>query len=50
VTPQTGVPAAVRAPIPTDGSYAFSRVFLDFRRYTRVARSGRMNLRLFAGG
>jgi len=47
---QTGVPAAVRAPIPTDGSYAFSRVFLDFRRYTRVSPSGRMNLRLFAGG
>jgi hypothetical protein len=50
VTPQSGVPAAVRAPIPTDGSYAFSRLFLDFRRYTRVSPSGRMNLRLFAGG
>ncbi len=50
VTPQTGVPAAVRAPIPTDGSYAFSRLFFDFRRYTRVSPSGRVNLRLFAGG
>src|SRR5713101_5311652 len=50
VTPQTGVPAAVRTPIPTDGSYAFSRLFLDFRRYTRVSPSGRMNLRLLAGG
>ena len=50
VTPQTGVPTAVRAPIPTDGSYEFSRLFLDFRRYTRVSPSGRVNLRLFAGG
>src|SRR5256885_1806424 len=50
VTPQTGVPTAVRAPIPTDGSYEFSRLFLDFRRYTRVSPSGRVNLRPFAGG
>src|SRR5207247_11349242 len=50
VTPQTGVPAAVRGPIPTDGSYAFSRLFVDFRRYTRVSPSGRVNLRVFAGG
>jgi surface antigen Omp85-like protein len=50
VTPQTGVPTAVRAPIPTDGSYKFSRLFFDFRRYTRVSPSGRVNLRLFAGG
>ena len=50
VTPQTGVPAAVRASIPTDGSYAFSRLFLDFRRYTRVSPSGRVNLRVFGGG
>src|SRR5256886_13800081 len=50
VTPQTGVPAAVRGPIPTDGSYVFSRLFVDFRRYTRVSPSGRVNLRVFAGG
>src|SRR5947199_101529 len=50
VTPQPGVPAAVRGPIPTDGSYAFSRLFVDFRRYTRVSPSGRVNLRVFAGG
>lgn len=50
VTPQTGVPAAVRGPIPTDGSYAFERVFLDVRRYARVSASGRVNLRLLAGG
>ncbi len=50
VTPQTGVPAAVRAAIPTDGSYAFNRLFLDVRRYARVSPSGRVNLRLLAGG
>jgi surface antigen Omp85-like protein len=50
VTPQTGVPTAVRAQIPTDGSYTFSRLFLDFRGYTRVSPSGRVNLRVFAGG
>src|SRR2546430_13503094 len=49
VTPQTGVPAAVRGPIPTDGSYVFSRLFVDFRRYTRVSPSGRVHLRGFAG-
>src|SRR3989442_574616 len=50
VTPQTGVPAAVRGPIPPDGSSAFGRFFVDFRRYTRVSPSGRVNLRVFAGG
>ena len=50
VTPQTGVPVAVRGPIPTDGSYAFDRVFVDVRRYARVSASGRLNLRLLAGG
>jgi hypothetical protein len=50
VTPQAGVPAAVRGAIPTDGSYAFSRLFLDVRRYARVSPSGRVNLRLLAGG
>jgi hypothetical protein len=50
VTPQTGVPVAVRGTIPTDGSYAFDRLFLDVRRYARVSPSGRLNLRLLAGG
>lgn len=50
VTPETGVPASVRGPIPTDGSYAFRRAFIDFRRYTRVSPSGRVNVRLVAGG
>jgi len=50
VAPQTGVPAAVRGTIPTDGSYAFNRLFVDLRRYTRVSPSGRVNVRLVAGG
>jgi hypothetical protein len=50
VSPQVAVPAAVRRPIPTDGSYRFSRMFLDIRRYTRVSASGRVNVRLLAGG
>jgi hypothetical protein len=50
VTPQTGVPATVRGAIPTDGSYAFDRLFVDVRRYARVSASGRVNLRLLAGG
>ena len=50
VSPQTGVPTTVRRPIPTDGSYRFTRAFFDLRRYTRVSPSGRVNLRLLAGG
>jgi len=50
VAPQTGVPAAVRGAIPTDGSYTFNRLFVDVRRYARVSPSGRVNLRLVAGG
>ena len=50
VSPQAGVPATVRGPIPTDGSYEYSHFFLDLRRYTRVSASGRVNLRMIAGG
>jgi surface antigen Omp85-like protein len=50
VSPQPGIPPAVRGPIPSDGSYQFSRAFIDLRRYTRVSPSGRVNLRLVAGG
>ena len=49
VSPQT-LPAAVRAPIPLDGTYAFSRLLFDVRRYSRVSPGGRVNLRLLAGG
>ncbi len=50
VSPQTGVPAAVRGPIPTDGSYAFGTAFFDLRGYTRVSPAGRVNLRFLTGG
>lgn len=50
VVPQTGIPAAVRDPIPASGTYAFSRAFFDFRRYARVSPTGRVNLRLVLGG
>jgi hypothetical protein len=33
-----------------DGSYRFDRFLLDIRRYNRVSASGRINLRLLAGG
>ncbi|HXQ27980.1 MAG TPA: BamA/TamA family outer membrane protein [Gemmatimonadales bacterium] len=49
VTPQL-LPVGVRAPIPTDGSYEFTRFMLDVRRYTRISPTGRVNLRLFASG
>lgn len=49
VSPRT-LPAAVRRPIPTDGSYQFRRLFLDVRRYTRVSPAGRVNFRVLAGG
>ena len=50
VTPQTGVPSSVRRAIPTDGSYAFQRVFFDLRRYARISPSARVNLRVLTGG
>jgi hypothetical protein len=50
VSPQTAVPAAVRGPIPTDGSYSFGTAFFDVRRYTRISPAGRVNLRLLTGG
>jgi hypothetical protein len=49
VSPQS-LPVAIRQPIPIDGSYASSRAVLDIRRYTRVSASGRVNLRVLAGG
>lgn len=49
VAPQT-VPAFIRGPIPTDGSYEFSRFFLEARTYQRIGGFGRANLRLLFGG
>ncbi|HXM37275.1 MAG TPA: hypothetical protein VN908_01295 [Gemmatimonadales bacterium] len=49
VAPQT-LPATVRDSLPTNGPYAFNRLFFDLRRYTRISPSGRVNLRLVGGG
>jgi hypothetical protein len=50
VVPQAGVPATVRDSIPTSGAYRFDRMFLDIRHYARINPSGRVNVRLVAGG
>lgn len=50
VTPQAALPADVRRPIPTDGSYAYSKLWIDLRRYTRLSGAGRVDLRMLAGG
>lgn len=44
------LPITVRGSIPTDGSYAFSRIWLDARAYNRLTPSMRLNLRLAGGG
>jgi hypothetical protein len=49
VAPRNDVPPTVRDPLPI-GSYRYTRLFLDARRYARVSPSGRVNLRLVAGG
>lgn len=47
---QRALPESVRPGLPTDGSYRFHRLFIDARHYARVSPSGRINLRLLAGG
>lgn len=49
VTPEP-LPATIRAPLPTDGSYTFERVFVDLRRYERVGWAGQLSLRALAAG
>ena len=44
------LPATVRGTIPTDGSYAFHRVWLDARSYNRLTPGMRLNLRVAGGG
>lgn len=44
------LPTTVRAPIPTDGSYAYDRLSLDVRRYSRLTPSLRVHARLLAEG
>jgi hypothetical protein len=47
---ERSLPESVRPRLPTDGSYRFHRLFVDLRRYARVSPSGRVYLRLLAGG
>ncbi len=44
------LPTAIRAPLPTDGSYAFHRLWVDARRYTRLTPGTQVNFRLVGGG
>jgi hypothetical protein len=45
-----GLPTTVRDAIPTDGSYAFHRLWFDARSYNRLTPAMRLNLRLVGGG
>jgi hypothetical protein len=49
VAPVT-LPESVRPPTPTGGGYAFDRLTLDLRRYSRLTPSLRVNARLRADG
>lgn len=44
------IPGSIRRTPPTDGSYAYHRLFIDARRYTRVSPTGRLNIRVATGG
>lgn len=44
------LPEAVRPAIPTGGGYAFDRLLLDLRRYSRLSPGLRVNTRLRADG
>jgi hypothetical protein len=44
------LPETVRPPIPTGSSYAFDRLLLDLRRYSRLSPTLRVNSRLRADG
>ena len=44
------LPATVRGTIPTDGSYAYQKLWVDARSYNRLSPTMRLNLRLAGGG
>jgi len=46
----TDLPAGVRDPIPTDGSYEYSMFSLDARRNIRLSPESRLGLRLYGAG
>jgi len=44
------LPSTIRSPIPIDGSYSFSRLQVDARRYVRISPGSRVRVRLLAAG
>ncbi|MGB7212919.1 MAG: hypothetical protein WBC97_09835 [Gemmatimonadales bacterium] len=44
------LPTAIRGAIPTDGSYAFSRLWFDARMYDRLTPDMRLNVRVLGDG
>lgn len=44
------LPTAIRGSIPTDGSYAFSRIWFDARMYNRVTPDMKLNVRILGDG
>ncbi len=44
------LPTSIRAPVPTERTYAFNRVRLDLRRYNRLSPRSRLNFRFLAEG
>ena len=44
------LPSAIRPNIPTDGSYAFSRLWFDARMYNRLTPDMRLNARILGDG
>ena len=44
------LPVEVREPLPSSGSYGFSKVWFDLRRYARINTLARANLRVVGGG
>jgi outer membrane protein assembly factor BamA len=44
------LPTTIRAPIPTDGSYAFGRLTFDARMYNRLTPDMRLNARVVGAG
>ncbi len=49
LTPRV-LPASVRDPLPTTGTYEFDRLFIDLRRYERIGWNGQLRLRAVGAG
>lgn len=44
------LPRALREPLPTEGRYAYGRLWFDARRYARIDPDTRVNVRIQGGG